>query len=153
MYRILTSGYPKRRFGLPWMFCVIFGVVWCSWQQINNTSLQLLRSTATRSKCPHDSIVRCCNACQARFGSCRKSLGISPALMRLFPNLFLWYFSTTKQYLFILICTGRYDVPFSWNKIGANMAAMAKICNPVSRERIHFFKWKLEWYFAVLYAI
>ena len=37
--------------------------------------------------------------------------------MRLFPNFFLWYFSTTKQYLFILICTGRYDVPFSWNKI------------------------------------
>ena len=25
------------------------------------------------------------------------------------------------------------------------MAAMAKLCNPVSRERIHFFKWKLEW--------
>ena len=37
--------------------------------------------------------------------------------MRLLPNFFLWYFSTTKQYLFILICTGRYDVPFSWNKI------------------------------------
>ena len=37
--------------------------------------------------------------------------------MRLFPNFFLWYFSTTKQYLFILICTGWYDVPFSWNKI------------------------------------
>ena len=31
-YRILTSGYPKRRFGLPWMFRVIFGVVWCSWR-------------------------------------------------------------------------------------------------------------------------
>ena len=33
------------------------------------------------------------------------------------------------------------------------MAAMAKICKPVSRERIHFFKWKLEWYFAISYAI
>ena len=38
-------------------------------------------------------------------------------------------------------------------KSRANMAAMAKICNPVSRERIHFFKWKLEWYFAISYAI
>ena len=85
--------------------------------------------------------------------SCRKSLGISPALMRLFPNLFLWYFGTIKQYLFILICTGRHDVPFSWNRIAQNMAAMAKICNPVLRERIHFFKWKFEWYLAISYAI
>ena len=38
-------------------------------------------------------------------------------------------------------------------KSRANMAGMAKICNPVLRERIHFFKWKLEWYFAILYAI
>ena len=42
---------------------------------------------------------------------------MSSALMRLFPNFFLWYFSTTKQYLFIFICTGRYDAPLSSNKI------------------------------------
>ena len=45
--------------------------------------------------------------------SCRKSLGISPALMRLFPNFFLWYVGTTRQDLFTVICTERHDVPFS----------------------------------------
>ena len=38
-------------------------------------------------------------------------------------------------------------------KSRANMAAMAKICNPVLHERIHFFKWKLDWCFAISYAI
>ena len=38
-------------------------------------------------------------------------------------------------------------------KSRANMAAMAKIYKPVLRARIHFFKWKLEWYFAISYAI
>ena len=73
--------------------------------------------------------------------------------MRLFPNFFLWYFSTTKQYLFILTCTGRHDVPFPWNKIAHKHGRHGQNLQPGLHERIHFFKWKLEWYFAISYAI
>ena len=42
-----------------------------------------------------------------------KGLGISPALLRLFPNFFLWYVGTTRQDLFTVVCMERHDVSFS----------------------------------------
>ena len=70
--------------------------------------------------------------------SCRKSLGISPALMRLLQTSFYDISVPPNSVSSFSYAQDGTTSRSLETKSRANMAAMAKICNPVLRERIHF---------------